>query len=203
MVSVYRALEKKHPDLIYWQLVGLKNGLQTIYPALKHLPMMYDHLGTNWYRLAEIKKTISWSVPNLDPLTRQMVFTVSAPLHLPDRTFIGATAIVVPVGVLLKEDDHIQGISKNVTSLLIRPELRAETGQLGIRILAREQKLERIHRHWQVSLSKEWLEFEDQEQLLGMIKDLKDRRPTFGSCLTLAMQALWPMGVSMSIIRLC
>jgi sigma-B regulation protein RsbU (phosphoserine phosphatase) len=108
MIPVYRTLERKHPDLVFWQLATLKNGIHTIYPALRHRPMMYDGLRPDWYHLAKEKNRMVWSIPSIDPLTGQMSFTVSTPILLPDGESIGVTAMVVPVSVLLKEDEHIQ-----------------------------------------------------------------------------------------------
>ena len=67
MVPVYRSLERKHPDLIFWQLTALENGTYTIYPALQRTPMMHRDLKSDWYQLAKEKKQIVWSKPDIDP----------------------------------------------------------------------------------------------------------------------------------------
>jgi sigma-B regulation protein RsbU (phosphoserine phosphatase) len=33
-IPVYRSLAQKNPELVYWQMTALKNGLQTLYPAI-------------------------------------------------------------------------------------------------------------------------------------------------------------------------
>lgn len=137
LVPVCRALERKHADLIFWQLTTLANGIQAIYPAVERIPMMRNAFKTQWYTLAREKKEIVWSKPGIDPFTMQMVFTVSKLFFQPDGSFVGVSAIVVPVDALLKVDEHIGKLSSKVTSLLVRTETSKSTGKLGIRILAR------------------------------------------------------------------
>ena len=104
LVPVYHSLERKHPDLIFWQLTTLQNGVQMIYPAFQRLPMMRNSFHSNWLRLAREKRELVWSNPHIDPVTMQIVFTVSIPFYRPEGSLIGVTAIVVPVDELLKEE---------------------------------------------------------------------------------------------------
>jgi sigma-B regulation protein RsbU (phosphoserine phosphatase) len=150
MVPIYRSLATMHPDLIFWQLTVLEDGTQTVYPALSthHLPMMYDSQATQWYGRTREKKGMYWSLPIPDAFTRQFIFIVSAPIHALDGTFLGATAIAVPVSVLLQEDEHFQYLSDNIQSVLIRPESKSPDENPGIRIVARPRKTEARHHHW-------------------------------------------------------
>jgi sigma-B regulation protein RsbU (phosphoserine phosphatase) len=173
MVPVYRSLERKHPDLIFWQLTAFENGTYTIYPAMQRIPMMHRDLKADWYRLAREKKQIVWSKPDIDPFTMQVVFTVSTPFYQSNGDIIGVTAIVVPVDVLLQEDDHIRKLSKNITSLLVRPEPSSVADTPGIRIIAREQLQEETHHHWRASLEEEWLEIIEDQQIELIVTDLQ------------------------------
>jgi sigma-B regulation protein RsbU (phosphoserine phosphatase) len=170
---VYRSLAQKHPDLIFWQLTVFENGATAIYPAIQKIPMMHRKLKANWYQLAKDRKQIAWSKPAIDPITNQIVFTVSAPFYQADGILIGATAIVVPVDTLLHEDEHIGKLSKNITSLLVRPERHATSEILGIRIIAQEQIQEKVHHHWRASLEEEWLDIKDTQSIDQVITDLQ------------------------------
>jgi len=178
MVPVYRSLATMHPDLIFWQLTVLEDGTQTVYPALAtpHLPMMYDSLATQWYRQTRAKNRISWSLPIPDAFTRQFIFIVSAPIHAPDGTILGATAIAVPVSVLLQEDEHFQYLSDNIQSVLIRPESKSPDKNPGIRVIARQQKAEERQHHWWAALTDDWLKTGDEMLLNTMAKDLQNQR---------------------------
>jgi sigma-B regulation protein RsbU (phosphoserine phosphatase) len=176
MVPIYRSLERKHPDLIFWQLAAFENGTNTIYPAVQSLPMMRRGLPTNWYKLAKEKNQIVWSKPYIDPFTMQLVFSVSAPVYQPNGTLFGVTAIVVPVDVLLQEDEHIRKLSQNINSLLVRPERLSGFDTLGIRIIAHEQIQEKMLHHWLASQKEEWLEINGSDQIEQVIADLQKRQ---------------------------
>ncbi len=175
LVPVYNALERKHADLIFWQLTTLTNGIQAVYPCVELRPVMLNAFKTQWYILAREKKEIVWSKPGIDPFTMQMVFTVSKPFFRPDGSLVGVSAIVVPVDTLLKVDEHIGKLSSKVTSLLVRTETSTSTGKLGIRILARGQARKKMHYHWQATTETEWLEIQNGHQLEELIGDLQNQ----------------------------
>jgi sigma-B regulation protein RsbU (phosphoserine phosphatase) len=175
LVPVYRALERKHADLIFWQLTTLANGIQAVYPAVERIPMVLKAFKTQWYTLAREKKEIVWSKPGIDPFTMQMVFTVSKPFFRPDGSLVGVSAIVVPVDALLKVDEHISRLSSKVTSLLVRTETSTSMGKLGIRILARGQARKKMHHHWQAATKTEWLEIQNGHQFEELIGDLQNQ----------------------------
>ena len=173
LIPVYRSLSSKHRDLILWQLTVFDNGASAIYPAIQRTPMMFRKLRTNWYQIAKDRKQTVWSKPEIDPITNQLVFTVSTPFFQSDGNVIGVTAIVVPVDTLLKEDEHIGKLSDNIASLLARPERHASADILGLRIIARGQIQKKVHQHWQASLEKEWLEIKDTQSIDQIITDLQ------------------------------
>jgi sigma-B regulation protein RsbU (phosphoserine phosphatase) len=173
LIPVYRSLSYKHRDLILWQLTVFENGASAIYPAIQITPMLRRMLRTNWYQPAEDRKKIVWSKPEIDPITHQMVFTVSAPFFQSDGNVIGVTSIVVPVDTLLKEDEHISKLSDNITSLLARPERRADSDSLGMRIIAREQIQKKMGHHWRASLEEEWLDIKNTQSIDQAITDLQ------------------------------
>jgi len=173
IIPVYRSLENKHPDLIFWQFTAFENGIYTVFPAFKPLPMMRGGFKAAWYQLAKKRKQIVWSKPAIDPITMQMVFTVSVPFYKPDGDIVGVTAIAVPVDVFLQEDEHIRKLSNNIKSLLVRPEKQSTSGKNGIRILAREQLKNEMNHHWRALLEDEWLELDNSQQLESVIRDLQ------------------------------
>ncbi|MEE9495777.1 MAG: PDC sensor domain-containing protein [Desulfobacterales bacterium] len=89
MVPVYRKLERKHSDLILWQLTTFTNGILTVYPSVQSSPMMHGTPKEDWYLPDSENKQIIWSKPYVDIFTMQIVFTVSAPFYRPDGSLIG------------------------------------------------------------------------------------------------------------------
>jgi len=173
IIPVYRSLGNKHPDLVLWQLTGFENGMYTVFPAFRPMPMMRSDFETDWYQLAKQRKRIVWSKPTVDPITMKMVFTVSLPFYESDGEIAGVTAIVVPVDVFLQEDQHIRELSHNIRSLLVRPEAQSPAAETSIRILAREQLQNEMHHHWRPLLEDEWLELDNTQQLRSIVKDLQ------------------------------
>jgi sigma-B regulation protein RsbU (phosphoserine phosphatase) len=176
LIPVYRSLSRKHEDLVLWQLTRFEDGTSAIYPAIQRSPMMHREIGMNWYQLAKDRKQMMWSKPEIDPITNQLVVTVSAPFFRSGGNFAGATAISVPVDSLLKEDRHIGKFSKNITSLIVRPEINADSGSLGIRIVARSLILDKRHHHWRASLEKEWLSIKETRSIEQIILDLQKNK---------------------------
>ena len=176
LIPVYRSLSYKHRDLILWQLTVLENNVSAIYPAIQRIPRMLRRHWSNWYQLARDRKQIVWSKPELDPITNQLVFIVSAPFFGSDGNLGGVTAIVVPVNTLLREDEHIGKLSENIVSLLVRPARQADSNLTGIRIIAREQILEKLHHHWRASLEEEWLQVKDTDSIDQIIADMQNNQ---------------------------
>ncbi|MEW6672225.1 MAG: SpoIIE family protein phosphatase [Thermodesulfobacteriota bacterium] len=172
MVPIYSSLAAKHPDLVLWQITAFENGTQTIYPAVRDYPDWYDVLKTEWYQSSRTKKDIFWSIPRIDPLTNRFVFVASAPLFTAKGAFLGATSIMVPVNVVLQEDEHIRNLSKKFSSLLIRSEYSPKLGKPGVRILAREHRLEQMYPFWHQSRTDEWLAVAE-EPLARLIEDIE------------------------------
>ncbi len=176
MPALHHALKIKHPELILWQYVILENGVRTIYPDPGHASgRRWYHVARlpDWYRLVKEKNQINWAQPSLDPITGNIVFFVSAPLHDPKENFMGAVAIAVPLTVFLHENEHIRMLSDHVKSFLIRAE---NSSELPIRIIAQESAHVKRHMPWFAAASPEWLNSPDKKQLLEMAEDLKSRQ---------------------------
>jgi sigma-B regulation protein RsbU (phosphoserine phosphatase) len=157
MVPVYRSLIDAHPYHILWQLTLFEDGTQVIYPAIQKYHIKFNGYQEEWYQHLKKIKKMFWSRPVIEPFTHQLSFIVSYPLIKPDGKFIGATAIVVPVGSILHVDEHIRSLSENITVLLVRTDNDPKSHTPGIRIVAREHELGKKHGHWQVAESEEWL----------------------------------------------
>ncbi|MEE9495778.1 MAG: hypothetical protein V3V39_04565, partial [Desulfobacterales bacterium] len=84
------------------------------------------------------------------------------------------TAIVVPVDALLRVDEHIRTLSKNVTLLLVRADAKTPAGKTALRILARGQIQKKMHHHWRAVQEKEWLEITKRDQREKLIADIQN-----------------------------
>jgi sigma-B regulation protein RsbU (phosphoserine phosphatase) len=174
MVPVYRKLERKHSDLILWQLTTFTNGILSVYPAVQSSPMKHGTPEEDWYLPGGENKQINWSKPYVDNFTMQIVFTVSAPFYRPDGSLIGVSAIVVPVDALLRVDEHIRKLSKDVSLLLVRADAKTPAGKTALRILARGQIQQKMHHHWRAVQEEEWLEITNRDQREKLIGDIQN-----------------------------
>ena len=176
MLPFFRTLKTKHPELILWQHIILENGITMVYPdpGISYSRRLYhDNILPDWYQTTKVKKKINWSQPTLDPITRNIVFFLSAPFYDTTGNFMGASAIAVPLTVFLHENDHIRLLSDQVTSLLIRAEISDE---IKIRIIAQESSHAARHMHWLAAASPKWLDSLEKTQLLEMSDNLKNYR---------------------------
>jgi sigma-B regulation protein RsbU (phosphoserine phosphatase) len=176
MLPVYRKLERKHSDLILWQLTTFTNGILAVYPSVLSSPMKHGTPKEDWYLPDRRNKQIIWSKPYVDIFTMQIVFTVSKPFYRPDGSLIGVTAIVVPVDALLRVDEHIRRLSKDVTLLLVRTDTKTSAGKSALRILARGQLQKKMHHHWRAVKEEEWLEITNRDQREKLLGDLQSHK---------------------------
>ncbi len=163
MTNVYRGLKQQSHGGFLWQIIALENGVQSVYPWVNDAPV-YDARQTEWYRAAKMRGEAVWGIPGPDPLTGSMAFPVSFPVHGPDGRFAGVTAIMVPVNVVLLENEQLRMLSNRVASLIVRPEKKPGSGP-GIRIIADEGGQGDHLYGWNFIGSPRWLASKDRGQL--------------------------------------
>ncbi|MBW1712992.1 MAG: PDC sensor domain-containing protein [Deltaproteobacteria bacterium] len=103
VLDTYRQLERNYPDLIYWQSTTLESGLHSAYPAHGGYPADYDPRHSEWYIRAKEAGSLIWNPPRLDASTTQLLLTVARPVHRPDGSLAGVTAIDVSLPSILQE----------------------------------------------------------------------------------------------------
>ena len=209
MAAVYEADDQEFPGLFLWQIMVLENGIQTVYPGPAG-SMVYDGRSTPWYRRVRDMDMTSWSMPMVDPLTRQVVIPVAAPLHGPEGAFLGASAVMVPVSTLLHENQHIRNISENITSLLVRAEPKSKSGpnlnDTGILIIASEDVKPSRRERWRYLQAARWLSSDSPGALAPVISDLMKRRsgvsevPYGGRSTLMAYSVISTEGTSLLLI---
>lgn len=212
MIRPFRKLEKANPDLIYWQIVRLKNGIIATYPyyeitnpkqthaewmaSKKHaketLPsnsksLMLDvttrrdklrgfppHI---WYQVTQdAPPGVFWTVPFTDPVTGQLIVAAINGIQEFKKDVQGAVMIMVPLGTVLKGDLDLTGLSKNTTSLLVRPET-VQSESSGLRIIAEEhkgQESSQNHEGWMAGIDEKWLKSADAASLDSIGRNIKN-----------------------------
>ena len=176
LVPIYRQLTESHPDLVFWQMTVFENGLQTVYPGVKHLPMRFEPEKTDWYRAAREKDGIFWGRPAPDPFTKRFQLTAAKRIRDPQGKLFGVTAIAVPVGELLQNERHFDYVSKQLEVLLVEINSEKSNGRKGFRIVATPRpRIESMRRWWEFRTDK-WIEFEDDLILDQIVNDVGSSR---------------------------
>lgn len=150
MLRPFQKLEKSNPDLIYWQLIRLTNGIIATYPYYDTLNMEETHAywmnsktdpeisQNNWYELAKRSpKSVFWTPPFRDPVTNKLVVAAVAKIKEFKGPFYGSIMVMVPLGTVLKGKLDITGLSNDSTSFLVHPD-SMNSGEIGLKVVAEE-----------------------------------------------------------------
>lgn len=101
-VPTYRALQERYGDLLYWNYTSLGNGIHSCYPGHGGYPLDFDPRQRRWYVRASQSEQVVWTLPYTDTTSGQAVMTAAMPVHRPDGTLAGVTAIDTTVAGLLE-----------------------------------------------------------------------------------------------------
>ncbi|WP_373500231.1 SpoIIE family protein phosphatase [Desulfococcus sp.] len=209
MAAVWEAFDREFPGLFLWQVMVLESGVQSVYPGPAAVSID-DGRDMPWYRQVKRMDAVVWSMPIVDPLTREIVIPVAAPIQGAGGVFLGAVAVMVPVSTLLHENQHIRRLSEHVTSLLVRAEPRSEAGpevdRTGIQVLASESVNQARHEGWRYLDTVRWLSSDTPGALDPVIDDLMKRRsgisevPHEGQTTLMAYSVISAEGTSLLLI---
>ncbi|EMG38086.1 serine phosphatase RsbU, regulator of sigma subunit [Desulfocurvibacter africanus PCS] len=148
LAPVHVEASRKQPSPLLWQLIVLRNGTMTIYPALGGLPAMWDPRKSEWYARALKADSVLWTGPVTDPLTRQPTLVASLAVPGLDGAPAGVAAMVVPAASLVHENEHITGISHEASSFVVRPEAQPKAeaeSEAGVGAVDRTKSKPRLH----------------------------------------------------------
>jgi sigma-B regulation protein RsbU (phosphoserine phosphatase) len=102
MRDTFRRLARLLEDSAIWQNIGLANGLFCEFPGHGSIPAAFDTRHQLWYERAMEGRRPAWTMPFVDPATRQVVLAAVVPLLQSAEEIAGAASIVVPVSSLLR-----------------------------------------------------------------------------------------------------
>jgi sigma-B regulation protein RsbU (phosphoserine phosphatase) len=115
---------------------------------------------------------LTWSLPYVDPSTRQIVMSATLPIRRPGGEIAGVTSIVVPISSLLDHQMLFRNISAQ-TRIFLSFLDRHTDGQLGARIIAHDEQTDLRHRSWRSRIEQVWLESDDKEQFQAFLEDVE------------------------------
>ncbi|MCH8253149.1 MAG: SpoIIE family protein phosphatase [Planctomycetes bacterium] len=193
MLPTFRFLYEARKESIIWQYASLASGLHASYPGHGGYPADYDPRRRPWYETATSREGVTWNPPSVDAPTNRIVVTASMPVHHPDGSIAGATAIDLTLSDLLAVVKLPATWSPDAESLLVRLKLREKLGSsggdapagvvdgpplpalLGAEIIA-QQGYHETSRQWDMAIKLEWLESSDRPAFEKMIRDMEVRK---------------------------
>jgi len=179
--------------VVLWQYTVLANGLLAGYPAHSGLPRSLDATDQPWYRTA-MEGRRYWTDAYIDPATRQLVMACARPVHRPDGTWAGATAIVIAVGTLLDQPLLSGSVSSQTCAFMSYIGNISQTGQRSARIFATNRHHERQHRSWRVQPTAQLLVSGDEAGFQAMLDEVLGGRGGIRRMPFEGRDSLWAWG---------
>jgi sigma-B regulation protein RsbU (phosphoserine phosphatase) len=132
-----RFVYRLHPDLIYWQQTALESGAMSVYPGHSRFPDGYDPRQQEWYRQAKAEQSMV-SMIATEAATGTVTQVAALPVHRPDGSFAGVTAIHVPLTNIFQSLKLPNSWEKHAQTMLAMFERSSQTPNGQLRILVHE-----------------------------------------------------------------
>ena len=173
MNELYRVGAKQYGDFVHWQYFALENGLASSFPGHGGYPAEFDARERPRYVNAKVQSAVSWSLPNVDVGSREIIMSISAPVFRRDGQFAGVTGVDVQLATIFKG--------------FTLPAAWAEDGQLFIVVpgsseanpkpqIVAKQRYDRTGFTWQSIIDTEPLRSTDEPQFHAVMTDLRNGR---------------------------
>lgn len=192
LLPTYQLIHQFRPVLIHWQYTTLSNGVHTTYPGHGRYPEGYDPRQRLWYSGARERAGLRWSPPMVDASTRQAVLTLSMPVHRPDGSFAGATAIDIRITDLVKTVELPVEWTSEAETMIVYPLERSETGERAILIIAHQDL--KAEGGWDVPIVDRVLTSSDGQQYQKLLGDLVHEKAAVRDMPYEGRHSLWAYG---------
>lgn len=175
VVDTIKDIHREHGFGPYWYNVGLDSGLFMTYPGHGQYPMRWDHREQAWYHSFKgHKNKVAWTMPEIDPVTRLAITSLSTPIHDPEGNFVGAVGMDIPLSSILEEASLKSRWSDKIQSFLVKlhPGEKPEDGYLLI--LAQQAYDDTNRRSWMSGIEAEYMVANDGENTTRLIRAMTE-----------------------------
>ena len=197
MPDYYYFLYKTKPNLLLWQYTGFESGLHTSFPGSGGIPADFDPRKRYWYKNAKDKGALVWNPPVIDALTGRTAITLSIPIHRPDGSFAGVTAIDVLIEDIFQELKLPEQWSRQAIMTSVAPVSWSESEDQKLEIVA-QRSYANLGQNWQNPVKLEFLESDDPNELLELLKDATEGRSGIRKMGYKGKESLWAYGAQSS-----
>ena len=191
LTPLYKLLHETSSQLVYWQYTALESGVHSSYPGHGGYPRGYDPRQRPWYVSARDAGALVWNRPFIDAPTRQVIFTLSAPVQSPAGAFAGVTAIDVLVTDLVRQVKLPPAWSGGAQTYIVREDRAADVARLIV--LAQREYADR-QRQWDVALDVPPLTSEDAAPFNELLNDIARRRSGAREMRHAGQPSIWAYG---------
>lgn len=175
MTAIYRTFYEKHANILVFLYTATESGVFSSYPGMGGFPEDYDPRLTHWYRKAKKAEGLVWNLPAVDAAGMGVLAGVSMPIHWPDGSLAGITAIDVP---------NIQELPSTLPKAPWAAKLQVFLTHVDPRRDANDSKLlitnmtdyHKELKDWRAPFQQTWLESEDQQTYRQMVQAILEGR---------------------------
>lgn len=190
MLPEIRALYRSLDSSPFWIHVDLESGVRAIYPGHKGYPLMYDHRLTEWYRRAKRSdREAVWTSPVVDPVTRQVVGSISQPIRDRDGRLLGVATLDISLSKLLQENRLKDQWGGDQSSFLVVRDNHPEGGR-GLLVVAQREYGDGLA-NWQLGIRREWLESEAETEFAHFVERVETESSGIAEMPYRGEPALW------------
>ncbi len=193
MPEAYRSLHESNAKRISWQYTALESGIHTCYPGHGGYPGDYDPRIRTWYTQAKEEGALIWTLPAVDVSTRMVALSLAMPVHYPDGSFAGVTAIDVPLESIFSELTLPEQWAGDAASLLVFPGLKGDESE-GKLVILTQKSYEGYRKDWRGPELKQYLESEDTDELKALVADAVAGKSGVRKMRYKGKDALWAYG---------
>jgi sigma-B regulation protein RsbU (phosphoserine phosphatase) len=173
LTEAYRRIQQILPSLLYRQHTALESGVYSSYPRHDVYAVDQDPRKQPWYLQARAREGSARQVV-ADATTGKPLLTISLPVHRPDGSFAGVTALDVAYDRLFADWRRPERWAGQAESLVVALH-RAEDHQAKIEILLRES-LPGTDEDWKIPPTREFLDSANREEMAALQSDVIDGR---------------------------
>jgi sigma-B regulation protein RsbU (phosphoserine phosphatase) len=192
LLPTYRLIHQSQRGRILWQYTALASGVHTAYPGHGYYPKGFDPRQRPWFSDARARGKLTWGPPMVDASTRQVVLTLSMPVHHPDGSFAGVTGFDVRIIDLLRQVDLPAAWAAEAETMVVVP-LQDEDRDGPTLLVISNQRFS-TGGQWDVPVREQLLTSEDGKQLAELSADLRRGRAAIRTMPYQQRRCLWAYG---------
>lgn len=173
MAPTYKLLYGRHSDSVVYQYTALESGVHSCYPGIGGYPEDFDPRQRPWYIQAKEAGKLTWvGTRYLDSAGMGILSRVAMPVHRPDGTFAGVTAVANRTVQTLHMSSAAAPWASSLKVFMVALVANPQTQKEGLLILG-ENSYRRELQDWRTPLRDEWLEPGDPSLCGLMIEEMK------------------------------